>query len=239
MEQNLLRRGQTVILETVQDERIWRYAFIVDFVLPQQIFLTPLSGGDIISLYEPERPICGYIPTPTRTYKFESKVLQTRRSPTPHIVIELPERIEPVQRRRFFRVRALLSVRLLPLSGSDEPCLEQPIEGYGTDISGGGVGVRVNLQKLPKEIQLQQKQRVRLDISLPTIEKNFPNGLTFETVGEIVWTKRNGRTMRLGISFTDIDRKVQQQVISWCFAYQRRLIQLGLLDNNEQGKRRV
>ncbi len=229
MEQNLLRRGQRVILETIRDGQLWRHTFVVDLILPQQILLTPLTEGDIVSIYEPERLIRGYIPTPIRAYQFESKVVQTRRSPSPYIAIEFPERIVPVQRRHFFRIRTLLSVQLLPLSSNGEPCLEHPIEVYGTDINGGGAGVRIDLRKLPQGFQFQQHQQVRLNISLPAAGKTFPNGLTFEAVGEIVWAKRNGRTMHLGIAFTSIDRKVQQQVISWCFACQRRLIQLGLL----------
>ncbi len=229
MEQKLLRRGQRIVLETVQNEQVQRHTFVVDLVLPQQIFLTPLTEGDIVSLYEPERLVRGYIPTPIRAYQFESKVIQSRRQPSPYIAIEFPERIVPIQRRHFFRIRTLLSVCLLPLSSNGEPCLEQPIHVHGTDINGGGVGVRLDLKKLPQGFQPQQHQQVQLSISLPSVGKAFSNGLTFEAIGEIAWTKRNGQTMHLGIAFTSIDRRVQQQVISWCFACQRRLIQLGLL----------
>lgn len=232
MEQNLIRRGQRVVLETVKNGQIWRHTFVIDIVLPQQLFLTPLTEGDFISLYEPEIQVRGYIPTPIRAYQFESRVIQSRRLPSPYIAIEFPERIFPIQRRHFFRVRALLSVQLLPLSNSGEPVLENPIEVNGTDINGGGVGVRLDLRKLPQGVQFQNHQRVQLTISLPAVEKTFPKGLTFEATGEIVWTRQNGRTMHLGIAFTSIDRRTQEQVISWCFAYQRRLIRLGLWSND-------
>lgn len=232
MEQNLLRRGQRVILETVQDEQVWRHTFVVDIVLPQQLFLTPLTEGDIVPFYEPEKRVRGYIPTPIRAYQFESKIVQSRRFPSPYVVIEFPEQIVPIQRRHFFRVRALISVQLLPLSKNGEPCLGQPIEVYGTDINGGGVGVRVDLRKLPQGIQFQQHQQARLKVSLPPVERAFPNGLSFEVVGEIVWLRENGKMVHLGIAFTSIDRKVQEQVVSWCFSYQRRLIRLGLLRGN-------
>lgn len=229
MEQNLLQRGQRIVLETVRDGQIWRHTFVIDIVLPQRLLLTPLTEGDIVPLYEPESPVRGYIPTPVRAYQFESKIVQSWRLPSPFIAIEFPEQVVPIQRRHFFRVRTLLSVQLLPLSRNGEPCLEQPIEVYGTDINGGGVGVRVDLRKLPQGIHFQQHQRARLKVSLPPVEKAFPNGLSFEAVGEIVWVRQNGKMVHLGIAFTSIDRKVQEQVISWCFAYQRRLIRLGLL----------
>lgn len=231
MEQNLLRRGQRVILETVQGDRVWRHTFVIDLVLPHQLFLTPLTEGDIVSLYEPENNVRVYIPTPIRAYQFESKVTQSRRLPSPYIAIASPERIIPVQRRRFFRVRTLLSVQLLPLSNSGEPYFEQPIEVYGTDINGGGIGLRVDLRKLPQGFQFQQHQRVRLTVSLPPVEKSFPNGLTFEAVGEVVWVGQDRYAMHLGIAFTSIERRVQERVVSWCFDYQRRLIKFGLWDN--------
>lgn len=228
MEQKLLRRGQKVILETVQGGQVQRHTFVIDIVMPQRLSLSPLTEGDIVPLYEPKNPVRVYIPTPTRAYQFESKVIQSQQRPSPYIVIEFPEQVVPVQRRNFFRVRTLFSVQLLPLSSNGGPCLEQPIEAYGTDINGGGVGVRLGLRKLPKGVQFQRHQRLRLNISLPSLEKAFPDGLTFEAIGEVVWVKQNGRILHLGIAFTSIDRKVQEQVISWCFSCHRRLIRLGL-----------
>jgi len=232
MEQNLLQRGRRIVLETVQGERVWRHTFVIDIVLPQRLLLTPLTEGDIVPIYEPERHVRGYIPTPVRAYKFESKVVQSQRLPSPFVVIELPKEISPVQRRHFFRIRTLFSVQLLPLSGSGEPCLERPIEVYGTDINGGGVGVRLDLRRLPQGVRLQQHQRLCLTVSLPAVEKAFPSGLTFDAVGEVVWTRMDGQVMCLGIAFTSIDRKVQERIVSWCFAYQCRLIRLGLWRND-------
>lgn len=237
MEQNLLQRGQRVVLESLIEEQVQRHTFVVDIVLPNQIFLTPLTEGEIVSLYKPESCVRGYILTPVRTYQFESSVIQSRRFPSPFVVIETPRKIAPVQRRRFFRIRTLYTVQLLPLSNDGKPSLDQPLEVYGTDINGGGVGVRVDLKKIPPSIRLREHQMLRLTIKLPPIEKVFPEGLSIETLGEIVWARQNGRTMRVGIAFTSIDKRTQERIIAWCFAYQCRLIRLGLLSDERHEPR--
>ncbi len=237
MEQKLLRRGQRVVLEIVNGEQVQRNTFIVDIVLPQQIYLTPLTEGDVVSLYEPESCVHGYIPTPVRTYQFDSKVVQRKRLPLPFVAIEVPKQFVPVQRRRFFRIRTLYAVRIIPLSNDGEPLLESPLEVYGTDINGGGAGVKVDLRKLPSELQLHEHQRLLLTIKLPPVEKAFPKGLTIQTIGEIVWVRKNGKTARLGIAFTSIERTSQERIVSWCFAFQCKLIRLGLLSDERNETR--
>lgn len=228
MEQNLLKRGQKVVLEKRKDERVWRYTFIVDLVLPQQLLLTPLTEGEVVSAYEPGDKIIGYIPTPIRVYQFESVVVQLRGGVSPRLMIRHPERIVPVQRRRFFRVRILRAVKLLPVLKENETSSDQPIEAYGTDISGGGIGIRIDTRKVPFASNFREYQKLKLSFSLPPVEKAFPEGLTVEVEGEISWTHRNGQFLRLGVAFTDIDRRLQERIISWCFAYHCKLLRLGL-----------
>jgi c-di-GMP-binding flagellar brake protein YcgR len=228
MEQELLRRGQKVVLETKKGERVWRHTFVIDHASPERLFLTPLTEGEVISVYEEGSSVVGYIPTPVRAYQFESIVIQSQSGTAPYIALERPKRFQPVQRRRFFRVRVLLSVKLLPISNENEATFDQPIEAYGTDINGGGVGIRLDFRKIPPTLQLREHQRLKLVISLPPVEKAFPQGLTAELVGEILWIRHNGRSLRIGIAFTNIDRKLQERVITWCFAYQCKLLRLGL-----------
>lgn len=228
MEQNLLRRGQRVVLETRKDGQVWRYTFIIDLALPQQLVLSPLTEGEIISVYEVGSKVTGYIPTPVRAYQFESTVIQVRSGVSPYLVIAHPESVTPIQRRRFFRVKVLHSVNLLPIPNDKEEQVNQPIEVYGTDINGGGVGVRIDLRKTPSGLNLRENQRLQLRLFLPPVEKAFPEGLVVEAVGEILWLRKNGQTLKLGIAFTKIDRRVQERIIAWCFAYQCQLLRLGL-----------
>jgi c-di-GMP-binding flagellar brake protein YcgR len=228
MKQELLRRGQKVVLETKKGERVWRHTFVIDLALPERLFLTPLTEGEVISVYEEGSSVVGYIPTPVRAYQFESMVVQNQSGAVPYIVLERPEQLQPVQRRRFFRVRVFHSVKLLPISNGNEATFDQPIEAYGTDINGGGVGIRLDSRKIPPNFQLREHQRLKLVISLPPVEKAFPQGLRAELVGEILWIRRNGQSLRIGIAFTNIDRKLQERIIAWCFAYQCKLLRLGL-----------
>ena len=228
MEQGLLRRGQKVVLEIKKDERVWRHTFVIDLASPERLFLTPLTEGEVVSVYEVGSKVVCYIPTPIRAYQFESVVVQNQAGTVPCIVLECPEQLRPVQRRRFFRVKVLHLVKLLPISGEKEATFDQPIEAYGTDINGGGVGIRLDFRKIPPTLRLREHQRLKLFISLPPVEKAFPQGLAVEVVGEILWMRRNGQALRIGIAFTNIDRKLQERIIAWCFAYQCKLLRLGL-----------
>jgi c-di-GMP-binding flagellar brake protein YcgR len=228
MEQGLLRRGQKVVLETKKDERVWRHTFVIDLTSPERLFLAPLTEGEVISVYEEGSSVVCYILTPIRAYQFESLVVQNQSGTVPYIVLERPEQLRPVQRRRFFRVRVLYSVKLLPISNGKEANFDQPIEAYGTDINGGGVGIRLDFRKIPPTLQLREHQRIKLVIFLPPVEKAFPQGLAAEVIGEILWMRRNGQALRIGIAFTNIDRSLQERIIAWCFAYQCKLLRLGL-----------
>lgn len=228
MEQDIFRRGQKVVLEKKRDEKVFRNTFIVDLVLPQQLFLTPLTEGNVASVYEVGSKVVCYIPTPVRAYQFESVIIQNRLGASPYLVIAYPQQVRPVQRRRFFRVRVLHSVKLMPILNGSETTLEQPIEVYGTDINGGGVGIRVDFRKIPLTLDFREHQRLKLFLSLPPVEKAFPEGLVVEVVGEILWMRRNGQWLHLGIAFTNIDRRLQERIIAWCFAYQCKLFRFGL-----------
>jgi len=78
MEQELLRRGQKVVLETKKGERVWRHTFVIDHASPELLFLTPLTEGEVVSVYEVGDKVVCYIPTPVRAYQFESVVVQNR-----------------------------------------------------------------------------------------------------------------------------------------------------------------
>ncbi len=227
MEQNLLRRGQQVVLEIAEEDQLRRNSFVVERVSREQVLLVPLTEGDIIRFYQPNRVVKGYIPTPLRAYQFESTVVAIQESPEPLLVLSLPAQVQPVQRRRFFRVRVFLTVQLQSLQEGQETGEGEVYEVFGTDVNAGGIGVRVELRRVPSATGWRVHQQFLLKFHLPTVEREFPQGLPVETVGEIVWIAPADRCLRLGIAFTKIDRNLQERIVSWCFAYQRRLVQMG------------
>jgi len=100
MEQGLLRRGQKVVLEMRKDERVWRHTFVIDLASPERLFLTPLTEGEVVSVYEVGSKVVCYIPTPIRAYQFESEVMQNQSGSVSYIVLKCPEQLRPVQRSR-------------------------------------------------------------------------------------------------------------------------------------------
>ncbi len=228
MTQNLFQRGQQVVLELVTEEQVHRNTFEVYRTQPDQTELVPLTEGDIVRLYALNSLVRGYIITGKRVYQFESKVLATFVTPEPSLIVATPKQLTPVQRRRFFRVRVLCPVALQPLSERHEEEGET-FEVFGTDVNAGGIGVRVDVRRAPSASQWRVHQRFHLRFTLPAMPTKFPDGLPVETVGEIVWISSGEGCLRIGIAFTSIDRILQERIVAWCFAFQRRLMQLGLL----------
>jgi hypothetical protein len=85
------------------------------------------------------------------------------------------------------------------------------------------------------------QQQVLVTGSLPSVRPEFPNGLSFEASGEVRNITEMGTGWRVGIMFTSIERRTQDLIVAWCFAFQRRLKREGLpvlegevvLDENE------
>ncbi len=238
MPQNLLRRGQQVVLELVAEERVHRNTFVVYRAQPEETELVPLTEGDILRYYAPNSSVRGYIITAGRAYQFESKVLATFVAPEPSLIIATPQQLNPVQRRRFFRVRVLYPVVLQPLPedrsdtghGTEDKGEEgETFEAFGTDVNAGGIGVRIDVRRVPSASQWRVHQRFYLRFTLPAVPPKFSEGLPVETVSEIVWVAPGEGYLRVGLAFTNIDRTLQERIVAWCFAFQRRLMQLGLL----------
>ncbi|MGI6119344.1 MAG: flagellar brake protein [Desulfosporosinus sp.] len=91
------------------------------------------------------------------SYSFEGKILQRISVPIPMLVFELPDVVERIQRRKFFRVPALYPVSFQLVT---EEGLSDPMKGTTLDISGGG------MRFLTKE-RVEGKSLLYVILSLP------------------------------------------------------------------------
>jgi c-di-GMP-binding flagellar brake protein YcgR len=218
----LLRRGTLVTLETVSGDRWLRQTFVVEKVSADRLELCAFGLRLVGSLPAPGSRVLCFIATPVRVYQFESTVLASAEKPEPTVALELPKVIVPFQRRQFFRLQVLHTVTLADPEG------QWQIEATGVDVGAGGVGVRIRMRGKEPPPPLPTHSRLNLTIHLPPAEEEFPQGLQVTAVGEVVWRRRDEQGWRVGIAFVDIDRKVQERLIAWCCAFQRRLLRLGL-----------
>ncbi|GBC99012.1 Flagellar brake protein YcgR [bacterium HR17] len=228
----LLRRGQTVVLEAPLHRQ--KLVCVVDGAAVDRLFLVSLVGSEGPSVFEPGQIVVGYAQTPIRVYQFESVVLQSQSQPTPTVVIAMPDTLTPVQRRRFFRVEVLFVAQLMSKDDPRAPA----VSATGVDISAGGLGVSVDRADLYPEFPQEIGKPVRVVCALPPVEGELPEPTKVEAIGEIVWVTRHERWLRMGIAFIDIDPKVREHIVAWCFAFQRRLLRMGLLSPRRDTSRR-
>jgi len=223
MHHELLRRGALVTLEMLGGDRVVPQVFVVEAVTADRVELCPQGVNLSAPLPPTGSRVLGFIATPTRVYQFESTVLASTEKPEPTVTLEFPKAIVPLQRRQTFRLQVLHTVTLADPEG------QWQIEATGVDIGAGGVGIRWKTKGKEPSPPFFMHSRLHLTITLPPAEAEFPKGLQVKAVGEIVWKRREEQGRRVGIAFVDIDRKERERLIAWCFAFQRRLLRLGLL----------
>jgi len=223
MHHELLRRGTLVTLEMLSGDQLVQQVFVVETITTDRLGLCPQGLRLAGPLPAPGTRVCCFIATSTRVYQFESMVLASAEKPEPTVTLQFPKAIVPLQRRQTFRLQVLHTVTLADPEG------QWQVEATGVDIGAGGVGIRLKAKGKEPSPPILMHSRLHLTITLPPAEAEFPKGLQVKAVGEVVWRRREEQGWRMGIAFVDIERKEQERVIAWCFAFQRRLLRLGLL----------
>jgi c-di-GMP-binding flagellar brake protein YcgR len=227
------------------------YEFIVESVSPEEVLLLPVDEKvDIASVFTPGEIVIGFAPGDP-PYQFQSVVIRVRRTylvrppsliprPISMLLISAPEQVAVVERRRYFRVRVLFEAKVAFVL-DEKGSITDFYPTTGLDISSMGVGLHIKPTPtcpIPRPLLQQQ---VLVTGSLPSVRPEFPDGLSFEASGEVRNITEMGTGWRVGIMFTSIERRTQDLIVAWCFAFQRRLKREGLpvlegevvLDENE------
>ena len=214
------------------------YEFVVESVSRDEVLLLPVDEKvNIAKIFTPGEIVTGFVPGGP-PYQFQSVVIRVRKtylvrppSLIPRsismLLISAPEQVSIVERRRYFRVRVLFEAKVafvLDEKGSTTDFYP----ATGLDISSMGVGLHIKPTPSNPIPCPSLQQQVWVTGSLPPIRPEFSNGLPFEARGEIRNITEMETGWRVGIMFTSIDRRTQDLIVAWCFAFQRRLKREGL-----------
>ena len=237
---SLLHRKQKVILKQrlgqVQESQ--PYEFVVESISPHEVLLLPVDERvDLASIFTPGEIVTGFVPGDP-PYQFQSVVIRVRRTylvrppsliprPISMLLISAPERVAVVERRRYFRVRVLFDAKVAFVL-DEKGSVTKFFPATGLDISSMGVGLHIKPSPSHPVPCLLLHQQVRVIGSLPSVRPDFPTGLLFEACGEILNINEMETGWRVGIMFTAIERRTQDLIVAWCFAFQRRLKREGL-----------
>lgn len=149
------------------------------------------------------------------SYRATSVVIGRAGGLEPLLYLRSPERWERHQLRQYFRVPAVMSVQVRPLSETEE---ETPwMLGQTRDISGGGFQAVVG-KPLPPD------QPIEVILGLPG--RRIPAKGVIRRVVEV--EESGGCQWSLGVAFTDITEKDRDAIIRFAFQRQIELRRKGL-----------
>lgn len=176
----------------------------------------PLDRIQGLSVQAGQKFICT-IQHPDALYKFETQVLEVAEQGTLSLlVLKRPSDLNRVQRRKYYRLQAALSLhyRILPTSLARRSVPFKTLET--NDISGGGLGF-LSADALTRETLLD------LMIELPVRDRGFNNvskANMIVCVGKVVTKKSVGQQTAYGVEFDFIEDKDRERLINFIFEEQ-------------------
>lgn len=224
-----LQRGQKVVIKQRLSEgkQGTECKCVVEGVSPDEVLLLPTEQTiDISSIFTPGEIVLGFVEDEPN-YQFQAVVIRARRIPMPMLVISTPEEVSVVERRRYFRIKVLFDAQIAFVL-DEKGLLSDFFPATGLDISSMGIGLHIKFSSRHPIPFPSLYQRVCVRGSLPPVRPEYPNGLPFEATGEIRNIAQLETGWRIGVMFTEIERRTQDLIVAWCFAFQRRLRREGL-----------
>ena len=207
---------------------------------------SPMVGSEFVPVAPGQRWIVRYFDH-SGEYRFTAQVKRVDRAPVALTWLELPLRVEQIQRRNHVRLSIGLPVLLWP-EGDGQPD-GVPDAGAGVESSEAGVessgaGPEPGAAAPPEPIQAETLDlsaggvRLRTEQPLPdarrfVIELPLPDGVlrvSARLVRASESVDAHGVIRRsYGFSFIDIREADQDRIVRFVFAEQRRRRQLGLM----------
>ena len=196
--------GDVVKINISKDSSNFYITKIIDIDYENKIFVVHSIKKDI--------PVNSFISI-KREFKdiifiFTSRVLGYKHNEYKNIIVlHIPEEINRIQRREFYRLP--LNVKITMRNSSNELCL-----GESLDISGLGMCVELNKK-------LHQDENVKITIP-------FSNDFIIEDIEGIVKRIDKGTKLpyKYGINFDYIDAPVREEIVSYIFKVQKMLLQI-------------
>jgi c-di-GMP-binding flagellar brake protein YcgR len=215
-----MRENQIVTIEIPPEGPRAQYASRVEALDNEGIVLAaPLEGNEVVPLFTGQRlAVVVAYGRSGEARRFITTVLWQRSHPLPLIKVARPERIERVQRRRFFREDVLLR-GFCRRSTQIEP----PVAMVTRNLSGGGALVRVRLRGGPEWLrQLQRGGHLWLELHLAS-------GLPLESLARIVRLHLEVEAVDLALEFENLPELERERLIKYLFRLQREALRKGLL----------
>lgn len=205
--------GLSVELVVLDGEYQGRYRTRIEEVGKRILSIgVPVSEGQFIPLREGTRLELIFADE-VSAYSFTTSIIKRIALPIPTFIIEYPNKINKIQRRKFVRVPIIrpLKYRILDKDG-----VSDPKNGYMIDLSGGGLLFNAQENLPSKTIVLMQTTIGSEDLEIP--------GLIIRS------TREDDKDMyRVSVQFHQISEKTRDKIIRYVFDLQREMRKKGLV----------
>jgi c-di-GMP-binding flagellar brake protein YcgR len=204
--------NQKVIIEFLSPPEVaGSYPSRVDAIGENGIVLyAPLTSTGTVAV-PPGTPLTVFFKGSFANYAFESEVIAAAYGNVPLITIKAPLKLTKIQRRDFYRVGTMITVRFRRQQQESD----EAYEGLSVDLSGGGVSVNT-----PVELELEE---------LLDLELLIPKGQPIRVQGKVMRlqpAKPRG-LFQAGINFTDITKQDRKRLLDFVVERQYILRDLG------------
>lgn len=200
-----LKVGQRLQIKPAYSDGEWYASRVEDLGDTTVTIGTPLKGGALVPISIGTTLDCQF-PREDAFYAFQAEVVNRRAFPLPVLILRRPESVTRFQRRKMFRLPAVLPVSFVPVGGGETG------KGNTLDISGGG-------------ICLSASQPMEPGAELETTV-SFPDGSNISARGRVIKVaevagERGEKRYVHGIEFLDLPIPVQEKIVAFIFAEQR------------------
>lgn len=172
----------------------------------------PIKEGHFVPLRE-GTPLRVFFCDDLTAYIFASVIIQRLAAPIPTLIIEYPQRIIKIQRRKYVRVEVVnfIQYRIVEKDG-----LGDYQNGYMLDLSGGGMLIGA-------EQRVKEKSLILIDFPLKEERLELP--------GKVIRCLKDDekKQYQLSVEFHNIVEKTRDKIIRYVFDIQREMRQKGLI----------
>ncbi len=195
------------------------YPTRVDDIINEKLVLAwPTNLGVLIPI-RIGQPLELYFIREDAVYSFASKVDESQREPVPRIALREAGPVRRIQRRAYFRVRAMIPVQLTgtvrtDASGNDHHTSVLHIVSSTVDISGAGIAIH---HGSPIPVDTMFEAKLSIDPDEP------PMKLLTRVVHseQVVGLEEDRRVYRVAFFFIAITEAQRRKIVRRCFRIQQ------------------
>jgi len=186
------------------------YDFVVEGLLKDAFIVQAIKKGDI-PCWKATDKINVQILTDSAIYEFSSAIICSINASTPTYVLEMPQQINRIQRKRYVRYDYSLTLSFSPIDSEAQwKSICPRLHAKTINISGGGLCFTWSNP-------IREKTLLAITLNLPYGRDAAANEIPIKALGEVKRCTLHNGIYSIGVQFKEIDERNREQIISFIF----------------------